>query len=187
MKVAKILAMAALLFAGAAQAQGYVQFEYYDEHNRETGADNMKLAVVPGIKTANGWDYSLQFAASQTEIGSGAITEGVEARVRKLLTEVNGIKLLAGVRVGEKITSSEHFSHYAFDTMAKFPIAGALGGEVGYRYRNAFESGHSYETNRGHAALAYALTKQDTVGVRWSRSYGDEEKDAWRLTYNRSF
>lgn len=187
MKVTKILAMAALLFAGAVHAQGYVQFEYYDEHNRETGADNMKLAVVPGIKTADGWDYSLQMSTSQTEIGSGSISEGIEVRVRKLIAEANGIKLIGGVRVGEKISSSSHFSHYALDTMVKFPIAGALGGEVGYRYRNAFESGHDYETNRGHVALAYALTKQDTVGVRWSRSYGDEEKDAWRLIYNRSF
>jgi hypothetical protein len=49
------------------------------------------------------------------------------------------------------------------------------------------ESGKSYETTRAHATVAYALTKQDSVAVRFSRSYGDEEKDAWRLSYTRGF
>jgi hypothetical protein len=62
-----------------------------------------------------------------------------------------------------------------------------LTGDVGARYRNAFETANNYETTRVHAAVAYALTKQDAVAVRWSRSYGDEEKDAWRLQYTRSF
>ena len=62
-------------------------------------------------------------------------------------------------------------------------------GDVGGRYRNAIDSGtnSTYETRRAHATVGYALTKKDAVAVRFSRSYGDEEKDAWRLSYTRSF
>ena len=69
----------------------------------------------------------------------------------------------------------------------KFPLFAGLTGDVGARYRNAFESGKLYETTRVHTSVGYALTKQDSVAVRWSRSYGDEEKDAVRLQYTRSF
>ena len=61
------------------------------------------------------------------------------------------------------------------------------GNDVGARYRNAFEADKLYETVRGHVAVGYALTKQDSIAVRWSRSSGDEEKDAVRLQYTRSF
>jgi len=38
-----------------------------------------------------------------------------------------------------------------------------------------------------HLGLNYALTKNDSVGVRFARSYGDEEKEQWRATYTRNF
>jgi hypothetical protein len=183
----KLIAMALFVAAGVAQAGGYGTVEYYDEHNRVSGADNIKGAVVIGNKVDGGMDYSLKMESSQAELGNGSISSGVEVRAKKTFDAVSGVNPYLGVRLGEKITSSTHFSHYAVDYGIKFPIVGALSGDLGARYRNAFESGHSFETNRVHGILAYALTKQDSVAVRWSRSYGDEEKDAWRLSYTRSF
>jgi hypothetical protein len=92
-----------------------------------------------------------------------------------------------GGRLGERMTSSTHFSYYAIDSGVKFPLVAGFTADVGARYRNAFESGKLYETVRGHVAVGYALTKKDAVAVRWSRSSGDEEKDAVRLQYTRSF
>ena len=99
------------------------------------------------------------------------------------------MKPYIGVRLGEKIGSSSHFSHYAVDAGTKFPLIGSLTGDIGYRYRNAFDTTNLYQSNRYHAALAYALTKQDSLAVRYSQSYGDtsEEKNSWRFTYTRSF
>ena len=104
-------------------------------------------------------------------------------------TDLGSLKPYIGVRLGEKIGSSSHFSHYAVDAGTKFPIAGSLTGDLGYRYRNAFETANLYQSNRYHVALAYALTKQDSLAVRYSQSYGDasEEKNSWRFTYSRSF
>ena len=176
------LAVASLLVTGSALAAGYATYEYSEEENRATDATNIANAVVVGVKAAEGWDYSLKANTSQTALGSGSISSGLEVRARKSL----GAFYLGG-RLGERITSSTHFSTYAIDAGVKFPLAAGFTGDVGGRYRNAFESGKAYETTRAHATVAYALTKQDSVAMRFSRSYGDEEKDAWRLSYTRSF
>ena len=175
------LALAALLVTGSAMAGGYASLEYSDESNRKTGAENINHGLVVGSKM-DGVDYSIKMANSQTEIGSGSITQALEIRAKK-----NFGAVYFGGRLGERITSSTHFSYYAIDSGVKFPLVAGVTADVGARYRNAFESGKLYETTRGHVAVGYALTKQDAVAVRWSRSYGDEEKDAVRLQYTRSF
>jgi hypothetical protein len=183
MKFTKLaVAFATLLIAGSALANGYATYEYSEEENRATSANNIANAVVVGFKAAEGWDYSLKSNTSQTALGSGSISSGLEVRAKKSL----GAFYLGG-RLGESIKSTTHFSYYAVDAGVKFPLVAGFTGDVGGRYRNAFESGKAYETQRVHATVGYALTKKDAVAVRFSRSYGDEEKDAWRLSYTRSF
>ena len=175
------LFLATLAISASAMAQGYTSLEYYDEHNRVTKADNIKEAIVVGNKVGS-TDYSVKMENSQTSFGNGSISQGLEVRVKQSF----GAFYLGG-RLGEKVTSTTHFSHYAVDAGVKFPLIAGLTGDVGGRYRNAFDTANAYQTTRIHTAVGYALTKQDSVAVRWSRSYGDEEKDAWRLQYTRSF
>ena len=175
------LFLASLLISVSAMAQGYTSLEYYDEHNRATGADNIKEAIVVGNKVGS-TDYSIKMENSQTSFGNGSISQGLEVRAKQSFGA-----FYVGARLGEKVTSSTHFSHYAIDAGVKFPLVAGLTGDVGGRYRNAFDTANKYETTRIHTAVGYDLTKQDRVAVRWSRSYGDEEKDAWRLQYTRSF
>ena len=183
MKFTKAIAAAILVAATstAMAAGGYTSLEYYDEHNRATGADNIKEALVVGTKDG-ATDYSIKMENSQTEFGNGSISQGLELRVKQSFD-----MFYLGGRLGEKVSSSTHFSHYAIDAGVKVPLGAGFTGDVGGRYRNAFESGHDYQTRRAHVAVGYALTKQDSVAVRWSRSSGDEEKDAVRLQYTRSF
>jgi hypothetical protein len=183
MKFTKLaVVFATLLIAGSAVAAGgYATIDYNDESNRKTGAENINHGLTIGSKMGD-VDYSIKMANSQTELGSGSITQTLELRARK-----NFGAVYFGGRVGERITSSTHFSYYAIDSGVKFPLFAGFTGDVGARYRNAFESGKLYQTTRGHVAVGYALTKQDSVAVRWSRSWGDDEKDAVRLAYTRSF
>ena len=170
------------MFIGAsAMAQGYTSLEYYDETNRATNASNIKEAIVVGTKDGS-TDYSIKMENSQTSFGNGSISQGMEVRVKQSIGA-----FYVGGRLGEKVTSSTHFSHYALDAGVKIPLGAGFTGDVGARYRNAFDTANEYQTTRGHVAVGYALTKQDAVAVRWSRSWGDEEKDAWRLQYTRSF
>ena len=181
--------MATLLVAGAAQAGGYAQLEYSTEENRNTQKEGIKAGVIAGVKTTEGWDYSFKLETGQAELGNGSISDGVEVRVRKNFDKIGFVTPMLGVRLGQKVTSSTHFGHYAIDGALKFPLFGSFKGEVGARHRNAFDTENLYESNRGHVTLGYALTKQDQVSVRFAKAYGDtaEEKDSWRLQYTRSF
>jgi len=191
MKLVKILAVAAMLVAGAAQAQntGYTTFEFSQETKRADDTDKLKGGLVVGVKTSEGRDYSIKLESSQTRVGEGSISTGIEVRAKQNFAAIGYLTPYLGVRLGEKMTSDEHFSHYAVDAGVKFPIVGALSGDVGVRYRNAFNTANAFESTRGHAILAYALTKTDSVAVRYSKAYGDvaEEKDAYRLSYTHSF
>ena len=183
MKLTKlVVTVGALLIAGSAMAAGgYASLEYSDETNRATDASNIKEALVVGTKD-DSMDYSIKMENSQTSFGNGSISQGLELRVKK---SFGGFYL--GGRLGEKVSSSSNFSHYAVDAGVKFPLVAGFTGDVGGRYRNSFDTANDYETKRVHAAVGYALTKQDAVAVRWSRSWGDEEKDGVRLQYTRSF
>ena len=187
MKFTKAIAAALLVAATSAMAAGgYTSLEYYNENNRVTGADNIKEALVVGTKDGD-TDYSLKVENSQTEFGNGSISQGMEVRVKQSFGANGGVRPYLGIRLGEKVTSSTHFGHYAFDAGVKVPLGAGFTGDVGARYRNAFDTVNEYETRRAHIAIGYELTKQDAVAVRWSRSWGDEEKDAVRLQYTRSF
>jgi hypothetical protein len=192
MKFAKILAVAALMVAGSAFAQGYAGLEFSDETKRSDDSSKGKVAVVVGVKAAGGMDYSLKVENSQAKLGDGDITSGVEVRAKKTFAAISAYEVTPylGVRLGEKITGDEHFSHYAVDYGVKFPIIGKVVYlDLGGRYRNAFNTDNEFRSNRGHALVTYKVTDKDTVGIRYSKSYGDvgEEKDAWRLSYTRSF
>lgn len=192
MKLAKIVAVTALLVASAAQAGGYTSFELSNEEKRATGEDNIKYGVVVGVKVTGGMDYSLKVDSSQSEIGNGSISNGAELRAKKTFAGISAfdIKPYIGVRVGQKIKSDESFSHYAVDYGVKFPIIGNIVHlDLGGRHRNAFDTVNELQSNRAHALVSWDITKQDTVGVRYSQAYGDtgEEKNAVRLSYTRSF
>jgi len=179
----------ALSSVAMAETKGYAGLEYSNETKRVDDSTSVKGAVVAGFKTDGGMDYSLKMESSQTDIGSGSISTGVEVRARKNFDAIVGVNPYLGVRLGEKMSSSTHFSHYAVDAGVKFPIAGAISGDVGMRYRNAFDTVNVFQSTRYHATVAYALTKQDTIALRYSQAYGDvgEEKNAYRLSYTRSF
>lgn len=185
-----ILCVALVALAGTAHAQlkGYGTFEYTDEENRATKADSMKGAFVIGGKNAQGWDFSSKFESGQASLGNGDISSALEIRVRKnWANAIGSLTPWLGVRGGEAIKKDDNWLYYAVEGGVKFPIVGALSGDVGYRYRTATEVSRAYETHRYYGTVNYALTKQDSVGVRFARSHGDSETDAWRLSYTRSF
>lgn len=187
-----MLAVAVLLVAGSAQAGGYTSLELSNEEKRTTGDTNIKYGVVVGVKVNGGMDYSFKVDTSQTEIGNGSISNGVELRAKKTFAGISAydIKPYIGVRLGQKIKADDSFSHYAVDYGIKFPIiSNIVYLDLGGRYRNAFHTVNESQSDRAHALVSWNLSKQDTVGVRYSQAYGDsgEEKNAIRLSYSRSF
>lgn len=177
----KFLVLVVLLAAGIANAGEYMSLEYTDETNRQTQVPNIKTGVIVGTKDGVN-DYSLKMETAQKEFGNGSISETIEARYKR-----NFDMFYLGGRLGEKVTSSTHFSYYALDAGVKIPLNDRFTGDIGYRYRNAFDTANNYQSDRIYLGIGYALTNKDSVGIRWMRSWGDDEKDSWRLTYTRRF
>lgn len=189
MKLVKILAVTAMLVAGSAQAAGYTTFEYHQEEKRSDSTTKDKFGIVVGNKTAGGQDYSIKLDTNQSEWGTGAVGSGVELRARQGFRVVGNVNSYYGVRLGQKLGTDESFSHYAVDVGVKFPIIGAFSGDVGTRYRNAFDNAQNFQSTRYHAMVSYAISKTDSVGLRYSQAYGDssEEKNAYRVTWTHNF
>ena len=182
----KLLVLAAFFGAvSLANAQGYAGIEYEDNHNRATGADSYSPAVVVGVRDG-AWQYSGRTSWTQAEYGNGAITTAYEARV-KHNWKAAGVNPYAQVRLGEQVSSTTNFSYYALDAGAVVPVAAKVSVDFSYRYRNAFSTGNNFETNRYGIEPTVQLTDKDRVGLRYTRSYGDVENNAWRLAYTRSF
>jgi opacity protein-like surface antigen len=177
----KFLVLAVLLAAGLAHAGEYVTLDYSKDTNRKTNESGIKEGVVLGIKSGVN-DYSLRMDIAQKEFGNGSISQTIETRYRRSFD-----MFYLGGRLGEKVTSSTHFGYYAFDVGVKIPLSDKFTGDVGYRYRNAFDVSNNFQSDRIQFGVGYAVTKKDSVGVRWMRSWGDDEKDTWRLMYTRKF
>lgn len=187
----KKIILAALLISAAfavRASEPYFQVANSWQENRVTGADSIAPELVVGTKNGN-WQYSGRAAFSQAELGNGSITNTVEGRLRYNYNPITSLKLKpwTQLRLGEQIQSANNFSYYALDLGLTVPVVKTFDLDVTYRYRNAFNTSNNFETNRFSIEGKYKLTNKDAVGVRYARSYGDSETDAWRLQYTRAF
>ncbi len=169
-------------------ADPYFQVANSWQENRTTGADSIAPEVVLGTKVGQ-WQYSGRAAFSQAELGNGTITNTLEGRVRYNYNPITGLgfRPWTQVRLGEEIQSNNKFSYYAFDLGLTTPITKSVDVDVTYRYRNAFDTDNNFQTNRYGVEGKLKLTSKDSVGVRYTQSYGDSKTDAWRLQYTRAF
>ncbi len=167
-----------------AQLKYYGTYEFSQEDNRVTQDSSQKSGFVLGGKNSAGWDVSSKFDLSH----ESSSANGIELRIRKNWSNAFGsLSPWLGVRGGETIRSDDHWLYYAVEGGVKFPIVGAFSGDVGYRYRNATEQYREYESHRYYSMISYAVTRQDSVGIRFAQSTGDSKTNAWRLSYTRNF
>jgi len=187
----KKLFLAALMVASVTLAQAadpYFQVSINWQENRVTHANGIAPDVVIGVKEGN-WQYSGMAQFSQAEIGNGALTNSVEGRVRYNFNPITMFKVRpwTQVRIGEQITSTNNFSYYATDLGLTVPVIRTFDLDFTYRYRNAFDTANNFQTNLYGVEGKLKMTDKDTVGVRYTQSYGDSETNAWRLQYTRAF
>lgn len=97
---------------------------------------------------------------------------------------VNGYTRLA---VGEKYSSTGSFSFYSIEPGVTAGLGRGFTGQVGWRFRNAFNTANNDTTRTLRTGVSYDLTKKDTVGVRLDNVRGDQQQNIWNLNYARSF
>jgi hypothetical protein len=181
----KVLAILALTFAGASFAGGYAGVEYEDQDGRNGTSDSVGTAVILGYKDG-GTSYSGKVSSSKPSWGLGNISNQYEARVKHKYSVMN-VNPYIGVRLGERVNSSSHFTYYALDTGVVVPLSRRFEVDVSYRYRNAFNTDNNFQTNRVGIEGIYKVTANDSLGLRFARSYGDSETNSVRLNYTHAF
>lgn len=196
-KILAIMALAAFSTAALAGGAG-VMTEFEVENGKNGAADSRTISVAPFYKFDNGIKADVKFEGSR-DTGSVAgnnndITGAVEARVRRDYALTN--RLSAGLRlgIGQKLNGTsktgltEDFGYYTIEPIAHYELTDRVGLHVSYRYRNAFDANdYAFKTNTAKFGFNYALTKQDTVGLKYVETYGDTRSNGVEFKYVRGF
>jgi hypothetical protein len=180
-KLLAILAMATAgtVFAGSFTVEG-------QKIDNLTGADQKQysLSVKENITKEIAGDVSF---SNTTTDSTGALTTRLEGGLTGLTQQVGPVIGYVRAAVGQRYSNTADFSYYSVEPGVLIPI-GNFTGKIGYRYRSAFDStANGDQTNTWRAGLSYALTKQDTVGVRYDQMRGDSKQNVVAVNYTRGF
>ena len=124
-------------------------------------------------------------------------TDGTDALATRYEAGVTGNAPLYGpvsgytrVAVGEKYKSgSDGYSYYSVEPGIAAPIAivPGLSASLGWRFQDAFGSGHSDSTRTWRSKLGYDVTKTSNVYVGYDVQRGDSEANIVKVGYVHKF
>lgn len=178
----KIFAIMAMAISGAAFAAD--SFTVEGQHVNNAGAAAQQTYAL-GIKKELGGRFAgdVAFINTQTE-GTGVLTTRLEAG----LTAAGPMGLYVRAATGQKYSNTTDFAYYSIEPGVAVPVGYGLTAKVGYRWRSAFDSSASGDqTHTARYSLAYALSKNDTVAVKYDRVNGDNNQKNVAVAYTRGF
>jgi hypothetical protein len=189
----KLIVLAALLAASVAQAEGtYASLSYDYKDKQNTTQINHVLGLTIGQKLGNGFAVEGRMENEKVDPGAGA-TQKQEG-----LVQVKGIYDIstgtmftpfAALALGNKNKSTVDFPYWVGEVGVKAKINDTFGVRYGWRQRTAFDNNttNSYDTRENSIALTAALTKNDTVGLRYAQERGTSDYNTSGIFYTRSF
>jgi hypothetical protein len=179
----KIFAILALAITGTAFAAD--SFTVEGQHINNAGAAAQQQYVLGVKKEFGSFTGDLAFSNAQTE-GTGSLTTRLEAGAT-----INGpVGLYVRAATGQKYSNTTDFAYYSVEPGIVVAVPGLSGvtAKVGYRWRSAFDSSASGDqTHTARYSLAYALSKNDTVAVKYDRVNGDNNQKVVAVAYTRGF
>jgi hypothetical protein len=181
----KLLTILSLVFAGSVYA-GSATVEYGMVDNVKSADQNSwSLAVRENInKNFLGDVLVLQV----NQDGSNALASTrLEAGATGLLP-TKFATLYTRTGVGERYISTGSYGYYSVEPGLTAPL-GSSGfiARAGWRFRTPFNTAMNDTTRTWRAGLGYAITKQDTIGVRYDRVQGDADQKTINVNYTRNF
>ena len=183
----KLILLTALILSSAAAQAGSITAEYTDVQGAKGGADQvqMMISVKENINKNISVDGKIQ--NSQTT-GSNALSTRVELGTA-YTTPLFGVNPYVRVAVGSKYKNTGDFAYYSVEPGVSFPTGvDKLTGRLAWQFRTAFDSVATADTTHmWRAGASYAVTKTDSVGVRYDNMRGDANSTSWNLVYTRSF
>jgi len=183
----KIFAILALAITGTAFAAD--SFFIESQRNNNVGGvaqQTYQLGVRKDLTSTITGDIG--FANAVTN-GTNALGTRLEAGISGAVANVGPVTLGLRGSIGEKFSNTTNFSYYAIEPSVSTAVPGVAGlsAKVGWRYRSATASENNDQTHTMRYTLAYALTKVDTVSVRYDRVEGDSNQKTVAVVYARGF
>ena len=178
----KILAILAVAISGTAFAADSVTVESQRINN--AGAAAQQQYVLGVKKQFSGFAGDLAFSNAQTE-GTNALSTRIEAGA----TVAGPVGLYTRVATGQKYSNTADFSYYSIEPGIAVAVPGVAGltAKAGFRWRSAYDSANNDQTHTARYSLAYAVSKIDTVAVKYDRVNGDSNQKIVSVAYTRGF
>ena len=178
----KILAILAVAISGTAFAADSVTVESQRINNASAAAQQQYVLGVK--KQFSGFAGDLAFSNAQTE-GTNALSTRIEAGA----TVAGPVGLYARVATGQKYSNTADFSYYSVEPGIAVAVPGVAGltAKAGFRWRSAYDSANNDQTHTARYSLAYAVSKNDAVAVKYDRVNGDSNQKIVAVAYTRGF
>jgi opacity protein-like surface antigen len=178
--IAALMAATTLASAASITVEGQVQTG--DRGARDS--TNYALGVQQSLNKTFAADVGV---TTLQEDGTKALSNRLEVGLTGT-RPVGPVSLYTRVALGEKITNGADFGYYSVEPGVVYNFTDKLSGKVGYRFRNGFgDNGNLDTTHTTRAGVSYAVTKQDSVGVRYDQVRGDSFNHSFNFAYTRSF
>jgi hypothetical protein len=181
----KLLATAILGLASMTAMAGNVTMEYSGVQGLNGGKDATGYLFQVSETVAKNLDASAQIVTTQTS-GTNSVGSRIEIGLTPKLPTAFG-SLYTKVAVGEKLTSGGPKEYYSVEPGVVVSLNKDISVRAGYRYRAAFDSAIRDTTRTERLGVSYALTKKDSVNLRFDRVRGDNVQNSWNLAYTRRF
>ena len=176
--VASLALLSSLAFAASVTVEAQNQIG-------EKGAKNQtqsKLQVQESLTATFSVDASVTQAVQQ---GTSALSTRDEVGISGSWP-VGPIKFYTRVGTGAKYTNATHFGYYLVEPGVAYSV-GPVTARVGFRFRDAYDETNKDLSRTYRYGVSYAVTKKDTVGIRYDRLTGDSQNHSYYVNYTRSF
>jgi hypothetical protein len=192
MKFTKLsVALAALLIAGSAMAEGIYASVTFDKKDKLASSQvNNVYGLNIGQKFADGLTVEARMEDERVETFPGQKQEGLyQIKASQDLSKFGVVTPYVAGAVGVKNKSTIDFPFWVAEAGAKVKLSDSISVRYGWRQRVAFDDNttNSYNTRENTLALGYSLTKQDTVTVAAKKERGTSNYNTTGLYYSRSF
>jgi len=175
------LAITGSAFAGSVSIEGA-------SLNTIGGKDQMNSNFTLSETVNKTFSVHTQLSSTQTDT-TNAVSTRLEVGGTATAPLFGPVTGYTKVALGEKFSTSGHFTYYSIEPGFTVPVTSNLTAKVGYRYRTAAENANLNKdtTDTVRLGLTYAITKKDAVGFRFDRITGDSRQDGYNVFYTRSF
>jgi hypothetical protein len=181
----KLLTLLALALTSTAYAGG-VEFEYGHEDGRYAPNSSVSVPsnyfVMTPHTDVGAYEIGLKFEQARDNTSNASLENKLELQVQRDVVEFGQFKTAMQVGIGEDFNqngpnaTTPDFSYYQVSIKPSYQLTDKLTFETSYRYRNAFGSGHYFESNTVKAGFAYEIDQHYEIGVRVGQKFGADEQ-----------